>query len=164
MSRGMELAGESPMIFRRLALAAACLALAAVQAAPAAAQKGPAAGSQEIVVRVCNNTGDNARVALSYQPVGTGRFYNEGWYGVPSRSCQDLVRTDNAYIYAYAEVENDGARYWSGDHALCVIYPGPYAFWSDDGATCAAGQELRDFVVMHAEDFGSFTWNLDPPD
>lgn len=150
------------MIFRRLVLAAACLALSVVQAAPAAAQKGVASGPQDITIRVCNNTNDNARVALSYQPVGRGQFYNEGWYGVPSRSCQDLVHTDNAYIYAYAEVENDGERYWSGTHPLCVIYPGPYAFWSDNAVNCATGQELRNFVVLHAEEFGSFTWNLDP--
>lgn len=151
------------MISRRLALAAACLALALVQAAPAAAQNGPGTGTQDIVFRVCNNTNDDARVAISYQPVGTGQFYNEGWYGVPSRSCQDLVRTDNAYVYAYAEVENDGARYWSGNHGLCVLYPGPYAFWSASASTCPAGQHVRDFVVLHAEEFGAFTWNLDPP-
>lgn len=149
------------MSIRKLALATACLALAVGAPAPALAQKGPSGGG-EIVVRVCNNTNDNARVALSYQPVGNAQFYNEGWYGVPSRSCQDLVSTTNAYIYGYAEVENNGSRYWSGDHPLCVQYPGPYAFWSTGSSYCAAGQELRNFVVMHAEDFGVYTWTLDP--
>jgi hypothetical protein len=45
---------------------------------------------------------------------------------------------------------------------LCVQYPGPYAFWSQGTTTCAAGQEVRNFVTMHAENFGVFTWNLDP--
>jgi uncharacterized membrane protein len=131
--------------------------------APAAAQKGPSPGSGgEIVFRVCNNTNDRARVAVSYQPVGDAQFYNEGWYAVASRACQDLVTTSNAYIYAYAEVENDGSRYWTGDHPLCVQYPGPYAFWSTGSTYCEAGQEVRNFVVMHAEDWGVFTWTLDP--
>ncbi len=149
------------MSLRKAALAVACLGLAAGAPAPALAQKGPN-GDGEIVFRVCNNTNDNARVAVSYQPVGNGQFYNEGWYGVPSRSCQDLVRTGNAYIYGYAEVENDNSRYWSGDHPLCVQYPGPYAFWSGASEYCEAGQEVRNFVAMHADDFGVYTWTLDP--
>jgi hypothetical protein len=43
-----------------------------------------------------------------------------------------------------------------------VQYPGPYAFWTY-GAQCEAGQEVRNFVTMHAEDFGVYTWSLDPP-
>lgn len=128
--------------------------------APAFAQKDGVAGG-EIVVRVCNNTNDNARVAISYQPVGQSQFYNEGWYGIPSRSCQDIATTGNAYMYGYAEVENDGTRYWAGNMPLCVQYPGPYAFWSTGGQYCAANQEVRNFVTMHAENFGVFVWNLD---
>jgi uncharacterized membrane protein len=143
-------------------VALACLGLALGAPAPAMAQKGPEAAGSEIVIRVCNNTNDNARVALSYQPAGNRQFSNEGWYSVPSRSCQDLARTDNAYIYGYAEVENDSSRYWPGDHPLCVQYPGPYAFWSTGEDTCAAGQELRNFVAMRAEEFGVYVWTLDP--
>ena len=142
-----------------LFLAAACGALV-LAPAPAAAQKPP--GQNEIVIRVCNNTGDPARVALSYEPVGASRFYNEGWYRVAPGACEELARTDNGYIYGYAEVENEPSRSWSGDHGLCVIYPGPYAFWSDDSTTCASGQELRQFVVMHTDEFGAYEWSLDP--
>lgn len=150
------------MSLRRLVLALVCGGLAAGMPAPALAQKGPGAAGSEIVIRVCNNTNDNARVAVSYQPVGGSQFYNEGWYGVPSRSCLDVARTDNAYIYAYAEVENDGSRYWSGDHPLCVQYPGPYAFWTTGSQYCESHQELRNFVAMHAADWGVCTWTLDP--
>jgi uncharacterized membrane protein len=143
-------------------LALAVCAALALGPAPAFAQKDGAGGGGEIVIRVCNNTNNNARVAVSYQPVGRDRFYNEGWYGIASRSCQDLATTANAYFYAYAEVENDGTRTWDGQMPLCVQYPGPYAFWSQGTTTCAAGQEVRNFVTMHAENFGVFTWNLDP--
>jgi uncharacterized membrane protein len=170
----MQRKGSSGALARdlahHLALAAACAALV-LAPAPAAAQKTPSApptlpsttgGQYEIVIRVCNNTGDPARVALSYEPVGAGRFYNEGWYRVAPGACEELARTDNGFIYGYAEVENQPSRSWSGDHGLCVVYPGPYAFWSDDAATCASGQELRQFVVMHTDEFGAYEWSLDP--
>lgn len=133
------------------------LMVGAIPIEPAEAQ------SRYITIRVCNRSYDPANVAVSYQPVGSGQFYNEGWYTVPAGQCRDIARTDNAYFYAYAEVLNDGTRYWSGNHGLCVIYPGPYAFWSDNSNYCSRGQELRDFVTMHANDWGPFTWNLDPP-
>ena len=138
---------------------AAVLALV-LTTVPEFAQKGGAVGEQ-ITLRVCNKTNDNTRVAVSYQPLGQSQFYNEGWYGVPSRSCQDIVTTGNSYIYGYAEVENDGTRYWAGDMPLCVQYPGPYAFWSA-GTTCATNQEVRNFVTLRSENWGVFTWTLDP--
>lgn len=141
---------------------AVCMALS-FGPAPAFAQKDSTMSAiTDITFRVCNNTNFNTRVAVSYQPNGQSQFYNEGWYGVPSRTCQDLVHTGNAYVYAYAEVENDGTRYWSGDMPLCVQYPGPYAFWSTGSQYCESNQEVRNFVTMHAENFGVFTWNLNP--
>jgi len=129
-------------------------------ASPAAAQKGGQA--QHITIRVCNNTNENANVALSYEPVGSQTFYNEGWYGVPANSCRDLVDTDNGYIYAYAEVLNDSTRYWSGNNSQCVMYPGPYAFWSTTSQYCESGQEARNFQELHTDQWGVFTWNLNP--
>jgi uncharacterized membrane protein len=152
------------MKFRQFALALTAAALALWPAGPAAAQKaGPQGGGASVVtVQVCNNTDTNARVALSYQPVGSNAFYNQGWYGVAAHSCQSLVDTDNGYIYAYAEVENDGTQYWNGDNGQCVMYPGPYAFWSNASTTCDSGQEVRNFVTLHTNDWGVFTWNLNP--
>lgn len=150
------------MVTRVVSIAAAALLLSWVPAAPAAAQKGPDDTAQVITIRVCNNTNDAARVALSYQPVGRNQFYNEGWYGVPARGCLDLAQTENAYIYGYAEVENKGDIFWGGDHPLCVQYPGPYAFWTTGSQYCAEGQDSRSFVVMHAENWGVYTWSLDP--
>jgi uncharacterized membrane protein len=146
--------------------AALAAALAFVPATPAFAQKGPATGGEIITIRVCNNTNDNARVALSYQGVGSNIFNNEGWFSVASRSCEDIRDTTNAYFYGYAEVENDGSMsdvpYWAGDFPLCVMYPGPYQFYTY-GTECETGQEVRQFVAMHAENWGSYTWTLDPP-
>jgi len=150
------------MPLKNWALAAMALALAAAPA-PAFAQKGPASGGgDQIVIRVCNNTNDNARVAVSYQPVGSNQFLNEGWFGVNAHACQDIATTSNAYFYGYAEVEGDGERYWNGDFPLCVQYPGPYEFWSVGHTSCDSRQVLQYFVQMHADTWGSYTWSLDP--
>ncbi len=127
-------------------------------------KKGPAAGvGDQITIRVCNNTNERARVAVSYQPAGSEQFFNEGWFGVPARTCQDIANTSNAYFYGYAEVESDNTRYWNGDFPLCVEYPGPYEFWSVGHTSCDSRQVLQYFVQMHAESWGSYTWSLDPP-
>lgn len=143
-----------------LACLAACLALAMVPAS-AVAQKGPAATGEQISIRVCNNTNSNATVAVSYQPLGQNTFYNEGWFNVGSRSCTDLVTTGNAYFYGYAEVIGDANSVWAGDFPLCVQYPGPYAFWTY-GTQCEVGQVVRNFVSMHADNWGVYTWTLTP--
>lgn len=148
------------MKLRQLALALAVGVWAFGPPAPAAAQKRD--DPSVVTLQVCNNTENNARVALTYQPVGANAFYNQGWYGVPAHTCQNLVDTDNGYFYGYAEVENDGDRYWSGDNGQCVAFPGPFAFWSNNARHCDDGQEVRNFVAMHTNNFGVFTWNLNP--
>jgi len=113
-------------------------------------------------VRVCNSSGRDGTVAISYVEVGTGRFINRGWYVVNNGACTELVSTDNANFYMYGDTLDGSGRTWSGNHALCVQYPGPYTFWSDGGDTCPAGYETRNFVVMHADDVGPYTWTLEP--
>lgn len=122
----------------------------------------PAAAQSSITIRVCNSSYHPANVSLSYQPLGYNQFYNEGWYTVQPGACRDIAQTGNAYFYGYAEVVNDGSRFWAGDFPLCVIYPGPFAFWSDNSRYCGAGQTLKNFVAMHADNWGVFTWTLDP--
>ncbi len=82
---------------------------------------------------------------------------------MPARSCQDVANTSNGYFYAYAEVEGDSTRYWNGDVPLCVQYPGPYEFWSLGHTSCDSRQVLQYFVPLHSEQWGVYTWTLDPP-
>ncbi|MDY6923259.1 MAG: DUF1036 domain-containing protein [Pseudomonadota bacterium] len=131
--------------------------------APVPAQAGPVAPATETVdLRVCNESGRNARVAISYVEVGTRRFINRGWYDVADGACADLVSTDNANFYMYGDAVDGSGRSWSGDHTLCVQYPGPYTFWSDGDDACPSGYKSREFVSMHAEDIGPYTWTLEP--
>lgn len=131
------------------------LTLGVAPAAPAEAQSG-----NRITLRVCNNTGDTAQVAISYQPLGTNRFMNEGWFNVTPGQCRDLAETGNAYMYGYAEVEGSDTDVWQGDHPLCVAYPGPYDFYDTGSAYCESWQDVRNFVTLHADNWGVFTWNL----
>ncbi|MCS6624921.1 DUF1036 domain-containing protein [Roseibacterium beibuensis] len=142
--------------------AAVAASLTFVVPTPASAQKANSSYTPTVDLKVCNESGRNATVAVSYVEVGTARFINRGWYDVYNGSCIDLVSTDNSNFYMYADATDGSGRSWSGAHALCVQYPGPYTFWSDGSDTCPSGYETRDFVPMHAEEVGDYTWTLEP--
>jgi uncharacterized membrane protein len=135
--------------------------VAAAQSKPGMAPPAPPPAST-IDIRVCNESGRNGTVAISYIEVGTGRFINRGWYTVNAGACTALVSTDNTIFYMYGDTTDGSGRVWRGNHPLCVQYPGPYTFWSDGSSTCPAGYETRDFVVLTAEDVGQYTWTLEP--
>lgn len=152
----------------RLLITAAAASLVVGAPAAAVAQTKPGmtapapARPATVDIRVCNESGRDGTVAISYVEVGTGRFINRGWYVVNNGACTELVSTDNANFYMYGDTLDGSGLSWSGNHALCVQYPGPYTFWSDGGDTCPAGYETRDFVVMHADEVGPYTWTLEP--
>lgn len=139
-------------------LVAGAPGVASAQSKPGMAPPAPAT----VDIRVCNRSGRNGTVAVSYVEVGTGRFINRGWYVVNDGACAELVSTDNATFYMYGDASDGSGRSWQGNHALCVQYPGPYTLWSDGNKTCPTGYETRNFVVIHAEQTGPYTWNLDP--
>ena len=142
------------------ALVVASLALAPNSAIAQVKQNKPTTATVDI--RVCNESGRNATVAISYVEVGTGQFINRGWYEVANGSCTSLVSTDNANFYMYGDTLDGSGRTWSGNHPLCVQYPGPYTFWSDGGDTCPVGYEIKNFVPMTAAEVGAYTWTLEP--
>lgn len=143
-----------------------CLALAggAMPSGVEAQSKPDASGkvANTVDLRVCNHSGRNATVAVSYVEVGQTRFINRGWYDVAAGACTELVSTDNANFYFYADATDGSGRNWQGSHTLCVEYPGPYVFHSNGSSECDAGQELRNFSAFSADDYGPWTWNLDP--
>lgn len=148
------------------AAAAASLVLFAPGLATAQAKAGAAGISKgrasTVDIQVCNRSGRDATVAVSYVEVGSGQFVNRGWYDVLNGACAQLVSTDNANFYVYADATDGSGRSWQGEHVLCVQYPGPYTFWSTGSSTCEEGQETRSFVPIHADEPGPYTWNLDP--
>jgi len=143
------------------ALVAASLSTLAPDMAIAQIKKNKST-SATVDIRVCNQSGRDGTVAISYVEVGTNQFINRGWFEVANGSCSFIVSTDNANFYMYGDTLDGSGRTWSGNHALCVQYPGPYTFWSDGSDTCPAGYEIRNFVPMHADTTGDYTWTLDP--
>jgi uncharacterized membrane protein len=142
--------------------AAVAAGLIALAPAPATAQTSSGVASATVDIQVCNRSGRNATVAISYVEVGSGQFMNRGWYEVYNGACVDLVSTDNANFYMYGDTTDGSGRTWSGDHPLCVQYPGPYSFWSDGSETCPIGYEVKNFVPMHANEAGPYVWTLNP--
>ena len=153
---------KTPLFVAAIAvsLVAGSPGVAAAQSKPGMPAPAPAPATVDI--RVCNESGRDGTVAISYVEVGTGRFINRGWYDVNNGQCTELDSTDNANFYMYGDTTDGSGRRWQGTHALCVQYPGPYTFWSDGSDTCPAGYETRDFVVMHADEVGRYTWTLEP--
>lgn len=147
-----------------LAVSAAVAPAALAQAKPGSATTAATGGGGRptVELRVCNNSGRNATVAVSYVEVGASQFINRGWYDVADGACENLVTTDNANFYFYADATDGSGRRWQGNHSLCVEYPGPYTFHSDGSTECKSWQEVRNFVPASASEPGVYTWTLDP--
>lgn len=149
---------------RTLIMAVVAVSLASLAQGAAQAQGKVGAGSEyaTVDIQVCNRSGRDATVAVSYVEVGSGKFINRGWYDVLNGGCSSIVSTDNANFYLYADATDGSGRTWEGAHVLCVEYPGPYTFWTTGAEVCDQGQETRNFVSMHADEPGAYVWNLDP--
>jgi uncharacterized membrane protein len=83
-------------------------ALAVAWAAPARAD-----------FRLCNNTGGRVGVAIGYKD--SEGWATEGWWNLPSRSCETLLRGTLVarYYYIYA-VDYDRGGEWSGRAFMCT--------------------------------------------
>lgn len=118
--------------------------------------------SNIVNLKVCNHSGRDATVAVSYVPPGESSFMNRGWFDVADGACRDLVETDNTNFYFYADANDGSGRYWEGSHSLCVEYPGPYTFYTTGSEYCEDYQEVRNFTAFTADNPGDWTWTLDP--
>jgi uncharacterized membrane protein len=68
--------------------------------------------------RLCNNTGGRVGVAIGYKDAEG--WTTEGWWNVPGRSCETLLRGGLVarYYYIYA-VDYDRGGEWSGHAYMC---------------------------------------------
>jgi len=69
--------------------------------------------------RLCNNTGSRVGVALGYKD--SDGWTTEGWWNLPARSCETLLRGGLVarYYYIYA-VDYDRGGEWSGRAYMCT--------------------------------------------
>jgi uncharacterized membrane protein len=90
----------------------------AVIAATAAVLMLAFASSARADFRLCNNTGSRVGIALGYKDAEG--WTTEGWWNVPSRTCETLLRGALVarYYYIYA-VDYDRGGEWSGHAFMC---------------------------------------------
>jgi len=69
--------------------------------------------------RLCNNTSGRVGVAIGYKD--SEGWATEGWWNLPSRSCETLLRGTLVarYYYIYA-VDYDRGGEWSGQAFMCT--------------------------------------------
>lgn len=70
-------------------------------------------------LRMCNMTGSRVGVALGYRD--SQGWITEGWWNLPSRGCETLLRGSLAarFYYIYA-VDYDRGGEWSGKAFMCT--------------------------------------------
>jgi uncharacterized membrane protein len=91
------------------------LALSTITLLALAASAGPATAD----FRLCNNTGSRVGVAIGYKD-GEG-WTTEGWWNLPSRSCETILKGDLVarYYYVYA-IDYDRGGEWMGQAFMCT--------------------------------------------
>jgi uncharacterized membrane protein len=148
-------------MMRRALIAFALVFLAA---SPAMAQKpgvSSATAANELTIRVCNESGRNAFTAVLDR--SAGEWHSEGWFRVNNGACEDIAVSDNLRFYVFAEEVDNIDYYWAGAHEHCIWRPGPYDDVIDPNVSvCRDGQESVMFVEWLADNYGTFTWTLDP--
>jgi uncharacterized membrane protein len=68
--------------------------------------------------RLCNNTGSRVGVSIGYKD--NDGWITEGWWTIPSRSCETLVRGSlvSRFYYVYA-IDYDRGGEWAGQAFMC---------------------------------------------
>jgi uncharacterized membrane protein len=105
---GIKLQSVVSRALRWLPLIVACMLFAGVFATPAAAD-----------FRLCNNTGSRVGIAIGYKD--SEGWSTEGWWNLPARKCETLVKGQLVarYYYVYA-VDYDRGGEWSGKAFMCT--------------------------------------------
>jgi uncharacterized membrane protein len=98
----------SSLMLSALLLSAATLSALAASAGPAAAD-----------FRVCNNTGSRVGAAVGYKDAQG--WATEGWWNLPSRTCETILKGDLVarYYYVYA-IDYDRGGEWVGQAFMCT--------------------------------------------
>jgi uncharacterized membrane protein len=69
--------------------------------------------------RLCNNTGSRVGVAIGYKD--SDGWTTEGWWNLPSRSCETILKGNLVarYYYVYA-IDYDHGGEWMGQAFMCT--------------------------------------------
>ncbi len=102
----------SDAIYPRIAVSVLAASLVMLMLAASA---GPAAAD----FRLCNNTASRVGVAIGYKEAEG--WTTEGWWNLPSRSCETLLKGNLVarYYYVYA-IDYDHGGEWMGTAVMCT--------------------------------------------
>jgi uncharacterized membrane protein len=70
-------------------------------------------------MKLCNATGSRIGVAIGYQD--TNGWATEGWWNIPSQTCETLLKgtLPSRYIYVHAADYDRGGE-WTGTNLMCT--------------------------------------------
>ena len=114
----------------------------------------------QLDIKVCNQSGRHADVALGYHPIGEDRYVTQGWYALTSGECRVIASTQNLTYYVFAQTVDGSGLEWGGDFGLCVQFPGPFRETNYGGGDCASYESWRGFKPVTASGYGEQTFNL----
>jgi uncharacterized membrane protein len=125
------------------ALSAACLASALTLVEPSEAQSGT------FTLQVCNNTEDQAMLAIIHRiGVHDRRFVVKGWFNLEP-GCHEASGFPKGFFYFFAFVPGKEA-YWGGDRAnTCVSNRGNFERVAMPNYSCQDGEVLVPFGEIH---------------
>jgi len=107
--------------------------------------------------RLCNNTGGRVGVSIGYKDAEG--WTTEGWWNIPARSCETLLRGALVarYYYVYA-VDYDRGGEWSG-HAFMCSREKEFTIRSTDNCL-ARGYDRTGFFEVDTNEQRSWTVQL----
>ncbi len=130
---------------------------------PAAAPKASAGATRTSEVtglRLCNMTPSRVGVAIGYRD--KNGWTTEGWWNVPSHSCETLLEGPlNARYYYIHAVDYDRGGEWSDKAMMCTS---PKKFTIRQTEDCAAkGYETAGFIEVDTKESRGWTIRLTDP-
>src|SRR5438046_1851744 len=107
--------------------------------------------------RLCNNTGNRVGIAVGYKE--NEGWTTEGWWNVPARSCETVLRGSLVarFYYIYA-VDYDRGGEWSGQAFMCTREKEFTIRGTDD--CLARGYDRTGFFEVDTGDQPSWTVKL----
>jgi uncharacterized membrane protein len=142
------------MRFRRIRSAA--LAMAAVAAA-----LGVLSGAASADLKLCNTTASRVGVAIGYRD-GTGGWISEGWWTIPSHTCETLFKGSLPHRLWYVHaIDYDRGGEWAGQSFLCTT---DKAFTIRGVQDCGKrGYKRTGFFEVDTQEAGDWTIRLTDP-
>ena len=112
-------------------------------------------------LKLCNATPGRVGVALGYQD--KKGWATEGWWNIPSRTCESLLKgtLPSRYLYVHA-VDYERGGEWSGTHYMCTK---DNAFTIRDTKNCEErGFSRKGFYEIDTGTSQSWTIRLSDPE